>query len=70
MAEVLARLDDVHVHFPVREGLLLPREVARVRAVEHRSGTEKQQALEQSVIERVIERGNQTVPIVITIASP
>ncbi len=34
MAEVLARLDDVHVHFPVREGLLLPREVARVRAVD------------------------------------
>ena len=34
MAEVLAHLQDVQVHFPVRAGLLVPREVARVRAVD------------------------------------
>jgi oligopeptide transport system ATP-binding protein len=34
MADVLAELIDVCVHFPVREGVLLPREVARVRAVD------------------------------------
>lgn len=34
MAELLAQLQDIRVHFPVREGLLLPREVARVRAVD------------------------------------
>ena len=34
MAEVLAALRNVHVHFPVREGLLLPRETGRVRAVD------------------------------------
>ena len=34
MADVLAQLTDVSVHFPVRQGLLLPREVARVRAVD------------------------------------
>ena len=32
MAELLAELRDVRVHFPVREGLLLPRETGRVRA--------------------------------------
>ncbi len=34
MADVLARLTDVSVHFPVHEGVLFPREVARVRAVD------------------------------------
>ena len=34
MAKPLAELRDVHVHFPVREGLLLPRETGRVRAVD------------------------------------
>ncbi len=34
MPEVLAQLTDVQVHFPVHSGLLLPREVARVRAVD------------------------------------
>jgi oligopeptide transport system ATP-binding protein len=34
MTEILAQLHDVSVHFPVQEGLLLPREIARVRAVD------------------------------------
>ena len=34
MPEILARLSDVSVHFPVQKGLLLPREIARVRAVD------------------------------------
>ena len=34
--------------------------VAFMRAVEHRAGAEKQQPLEQCVVERVVERGHQT----------
>ncbi len=34
MPETLAQLSDVHVHFPVLDGMLFPREVARVRAVD------------------------------------
>lgn len=34
MADVLAQLDRVQVHFPVQAGLFWPREVARVRAVD------------------------------------
>ena len=34
LAEPLAQIRDLQVHFPVRQGLLLPREVARVKAVD------------------------------------